>query len=790
MRAYQTGIPNLLPAQLDLLGTSVPAANPANDKGIASVRPYYRDGGLQHLQVLQGGGTDGLWIPDRAARELDAKVGDTILIGAGNRPTRATIATIYRDPASLPLTAFWCGQQSLIYPLSAFSNFLPPPLFTGSRRYVETLEHALDDRGALATWDFQVHQQGLTVEDASALAGTFQALEPRIVASQPIQYQFAMRVDSNLPFLANLATSTKASLAGAIGTVSLAGRLVALVVIGAAGLSWVTRRRSEVILLAARGASPASLGVKALLESLPIAVVGAVLGWFVADRLVRRLGPTSLLDTGAPGSALRQAVWTAAASLVLLALVAGLAARREAEITVSRARQVAARIPWEIPVLLLAAASLYEIWTRKPPQVTDVRIPPTVDVLVLLFPLLFVAGAAGIVVRLLQRLLPRLRAAGTRWPTAGYLASRRLAGASQTAMTLLTVTALAVGILAYAGTLSSSQAATANAKAQVFIGSDVAANLVTDPNITGLPFPATRILRLQDGSLVGGGAEAEQVDLIGVDPGTFPGAAFWDSSFASSSLPSLLAKLGRASGGQLPVLVVGSDLPDNGVLRFAQEQSITFRSVGRTSAFPGMKGGNLLMVARRDALLALDPHGIDQVWAKGPSATIVRTLLDRHAIVAGSEAIADETQQLPQFVALRWTLGYLQALGVMTALIALGGIVLYLQSRQRAREVAYALARRMGLKRAEHRRSVVLELVAMLVLGVLIGAFLAWAAARLVYGKLDPMPILPPAPLFRSPLGLLGITAGVALIAAWIGAWRVQRTAEHADVTEVMRLAA
>jgi very-short-patch-repair endonuclease len=44
-------------------------------------------------------------------------------------------------------------------------------------------------------------------------------------------------------------------------------------------------------------------------------------------------------------------------------------------------------------------------------------------------------------------------------PTAGYLASRRLAGAPQTAMTLLTVTALAVGILATDGAASHRSAA-------------------------------------------------------------------------------------------------------------------------------------------------------------------------------------------------------------------------------------------------------------------------------------------------------------------------------------------
>jgi hypothetical protein len=70
-----------------------------------------------------------------------------------------------------------------------------------------------------------------------------------------------------------------------------------------------------------------------------------------------------------------------------------------------------------------------------------------------------------------------------------------------------------------------------------------------------------------------------------------------------------------------------------------------------------------------------------------------------------------------------------------------------------------------------------------------LGAVLAWIAARLVYGQIDALPQIPPPPLFRTPFGLIGLTAVVLLLAAWAGAWRVQRTTERARVAEVMRLA-
>ena len=82
-----------------------------------------------------------------------------------------------------------------------------------------------------------------------------------------------------------------------------------------------------------------------------------------------------------------------------------------------------------------------------------------------------------------------------------------------------------------------------------------------------------------------------------------------------------------------------------------------------------------------------------------------------------------------------------------------------------------------------------LELGALLAIGSVVGIALAWVAARIVYRKLDPLPQLPPAPLFRLPLAVFGLTALAVLAAAWLGAWRVQRQAERVSVAEVMRVA-
>ena len=774
-----------LPVRWYVVGSSLQATRPDSSREFGSVRLLTKDAALSHIVKLSSAGGDGVWVPDTVANVLGVKAGGAIRLEGFGKPIKARVVGVYRNLSDMPRTQFWCGQERLIYSYSAFANKPPPPLILADRDTFLRIGNRLGEKGALVYWDVPIRAPGLTVTEAHQAGADIQAKVDKL-----FRRGFGSQIQFGLPFIADLASSTEDSMRGSVETVSLAGRLVALVVIGAAGIYWVNRRRVEVGLLTARGASPASLGLKALMETLLVAVAAGAFGWVAAMWLVRRLGPIPILDANVPLAALYQVIWTVAIALVLLAVIAALAVRRETEVTVSRARQALSRAPWEVPILLLAAASLYEILSHKPPHITDVRVPVKPDVLILLFPILFITGVAGVVTRVLQRMLPRLRSAGRTWPPALYLSSRRLSSAPQAALTLLTVAALAIGILTYAGALTTSEAASANAKSEVFVGSDLAVNLaISKPLPRRLPFPATRVTRVTNGELLGLPHGSNGVDVLGVEPATFARVAYWDRTFSASSLETLMGDLRSAPAEPLPAIVVGGAIRPQGTIQVGVKL-VPYRVFGVATDFPGLHADVPMVVTTRMALQQRSLNGIEQLWAKGDSASILSSLRKTGSIIEGSEALADETRQLPQFTSLRWGLGFLQALGIMTGLIALGGIVLYLESRQRSREVAYALARRMGLTRSDHRRSVALELAAMLSVGVVLGVGLAWIAARLVYGKLDPMPLLPPSPLFRSPYLLIGVTALSALLASWVGAWRVQWTAERVNVAEVMRVAA
>src|SRR5262249_23596817 len=138
---------------------------------------------------------------------------------------------------------------------------------------------------------------------------------------------------------------------------------------------------------------------------------------------------------------------------------------------------------------------------------------------------------------------------------------------------------------------------------------------------------------------------------------------------------------------------------------------------------------------------------------------------------------------------LTWTFGLLQTFGALAGILSVLGAVLYLQARQQQREVTYALARRMGLGRREHRRSIALELGGVLAAAYMVGAVVATGAAFLVPGKVDPLPARPPGPLFRVPSPMLVGVAAVVVLLAWAGAMRVQRRADRVNVGELLRRA-
>ncbi len=788
-------VPHLGAPLLTITGMPLTMSRPGGQSRSANGRLLYREGFADHIQKLQVAGGGGLWLASETAGFAGIRAGGRVELLLNDRRVTARVAGIYKDLNRLPVTDFWCSQRSLIYP-PGFDGEIPPPPILGDRETMAALDRGLRQDRLIFTWELPL-RGSLTLPQSLQTAGSLGGLRSALGTGPGAvfrlrsgQERFAnepglLTVRSELPFVAQRSGGIMAAVRGAIVPVSTAGLAVALLLVAAAGSYWVDRRRREVALLVTKGISPAAIALKAGLEMALPAAAGALSGWGLAIVLVRAFGPSELLDASAPRAALARDGIALAGGVLLLGAVAALRVRAQTEQGIGLRSGLLAKVPFELGVLALAALAFKRLQAHRPPVASGTTVP-SIDLLLLAFPLLFLTGMVGLGVRALAPPTRRLRTAGERWPHAVYLAARRLSSSSGLALLLLAAAALSVGVLVYAATLTLSVRSTLDAKARTFLGSDISMLLLDDV----APPPglrATTVARM-DRVDVGGAP----VDVLAIDPSSFGRAAFWDSSFASAPLDSLLAAVGRVRPGEpAPTLALGR-LPSQGSISFIQPTGrsveVRYQVAGQVRTFPGTTHGNPTLVVDRRALGDLSGVAEYRLWARGDLAT-AQAAVQRAGIATGIASVADDVLEVTSFLAISWTFGFLQSFGVLTGLITIGGLLLYLETRQRARKATYVLIRRMGLSRAAHRLSVLVEVGATLVGGCALGMALSLVAARLVYPRLDALPDVSPSPLLRTPVAALAATGSTALLAAGLGAWTAQRSADRTNAAEVMRLA-
>jgi putative ABC transport system permease protein len=742
------------------------------------VRLAARDGFGAHIEVLDRAAGDGAWLTGEAARSLGARAGQAVRLG-GPAGVEVEVAGVYRDLAAgdRPLDPFWSPLASSIYDLSVARNAPPPLLLVDPDRF-DDLAARLGEPARLE-WDFYPEPGRLTLSRADRLAAQIRVVES--AAGDPLQTLGRLGVTTSSPVAVAVgrAHATVAALTGPIESISLTGRLLAMVLVAAAAAFAVRRRRAEVLLLTAQGVGGLPIGARSMVEAaLPLAAGGA-LGYLAGLGLAGALNPVPGLQPDAVAAARLEVAAALLAGLVLFGLVTWVAVRSEELERSGRLSQALAGPWWELLVLVLAAAALYELQTRGAGPVQVEGQPARVDRLLVLFPLLLIAGLAGLATRGAARLL-------TRRGRPGLTAAPRLV------LLLVTGSAVALGLLAYSGIVVASTRSAAAGKARVLVGSDTSLLLgdQAPPGATA-GLRATVVRRVEQVTLT---LDDRAAGMIAVDPATFAQGAFWDDGFADASLGELLRRLEAGPPDRLGAILAG---PGGADARSADvgPARVPLTVVATARAFPGMTSADrpLLVVsaARLDAIAEREGFTVGsrtEIWARDdPSAAVAA--LRRAGVAPETVTTADEVMRSPAFLAVSWTFRLLEALGGLAGVVALAGLVLYAQARQRGRVVAYALTRRMGLSRAAHRRSVLWELAGMLLFALALGAGLAVVAAGVVYRSLDPMPQLPPAPGLALPGALLGATLLGVLLAAAAGAFLVQRAADRAKVAEVMRLA-
>ncbi len=761
---------SLLPYAPSQLGTGS-APNP--------VRTIYRDGALDHVTVLAGRpGTRGMWLSEAAAGRAGVGAGDRVRLGSGTVP----VAGVYRNLFQEPERAYWCPYRQLIFNLGNAGRD-PPPLAIASDPTV--LQDVVGPADPTAyRWLAPVGDEPMTLSRGRELVGRQAAAYGLAGLPEPTDFGARNTGAGQLPALTHRAALIRDGLRGPVLPIALGGSLLALLLVGAAGSFWADRRYAEVRLLSARGVGPGPLASKAVLELALPAVAGTVAGWLLARWLVAALGPSPHLDAGAPARAALTAAVALAAGLGLLGLVAGLRARNATERPVGARTYRLARVPWELLPLGAAAACYLALRGGRP--VVLVENVAQVNLLVVAFPLLFIAGAAVLAVRLLAVALPPLARRAGRLPPAAYLALRRLSASRLASVVLLAAVSAPVAMTVYAAGLTTGTEQTLAAKAMTFVGSD-AAVLSNDPVV---PSAATdRVGTVVVRYLYGTVGTSRDVAVLAVDPDTLPAAAHWHGSFADRPLPELLARL-RDPAGPVPALVVDprGELGD----RFTVQLGDTARPVRRVAVaavFPGRRLPVPMVVVDRDRLGEVDPHAGSrfELWTRGDPAPAQAAVLDQDAALFDTLGV-DRVFRAADFAGIIWTFGYLTALAGLVGLVAIGGLLLYLETRQSSRTASYALGRRMGLSRGTHLRSLLAELGLLLGCAYAVGAGLAAGALGLVHRLVDVDPTRPPTPLLVVPLPAL---AGCALAAAAVtvlAALYAQRAADRTDAAKVLRL--
>jgi putative ABC transport system permease protein len=506
---------------------------------------------------------------------------------------------------------------------------------------------------------------------------------------------------------------------------------------------------------------------------------------------VTTFGPAAPAAASARSTSFTAAAAAGAASLAVIAVISAVSFIRTFEVHALRRRL--AWVPWE---LIAIAAGIWVLVRLRgggalvEDERLDIQRP---SALLLLFPVLFVAGFATLFARLLVAGLRRAASRIGDPSPVSYLAVHRLTGFPGLTILLIGATALCLGVFVNGQTLVRSLRTTVDAKAGVFVGSDVQVLIDYEaPAQERFPFPITRANRLKyAGRMVPGDVP---FDILGIDAGTIVGAAYWDDAFADEPLADLVARLPSDQGPLPAILVQGGGDPT--AIRTAQAE-VPIEVVGRAIAFPGVSSDDPVIVVDVESLVArvgaqgnpfLSANARTEYWIAGDPDEVLAAVGQLEAFPLLT-LTAEDVKDVPFIKAAIETFSMLNLLGLAAALLVVGVLVVYLQARQRARMVSNVLSLRMGMRDRQAMGALVLELGAIVLVAFLLGGALGLVAGAFVSPLLDPLQTIPPPPLFAAPVAVLGWTLAALVLAAVLGGWAVHRRGAAVDLGEVLRVA-
>ncbi|WP_317443397.1 ABC transporter permease [Streptomyces collinus] len=716
------------------------------------------------------------------ARTLHIKVGSVVHVPRFTATLTVRITGILapRDPAG----AYWSTMPLLRTPaLERLPDPGPPQTYWHGALLLPqeaTLTVLGVEQHPLRYWNFAPRPGSRHAHDLDRLRSAVASLEsgPGLRRARSVTDP-DLEVSTGLDDVVTAFSRLRSGVSPLVAVAAAGTATVAVIVLFMAGGLAADRRRTELALLRARGASLPGLTGRLLAETAVVAVPAGAAGLVAALVLLpgTRVGPALV--------AALAVTLTACAALPLHAVLAHRSVRltgpREdlAAARPSRRRTVA-----ELTLLALAAGAVATLRDRG----------TSAGQLVALAPVLTGVIAALLLLRLHPLLLRRLaRPAGR---LRGAVAPLSLARAGRTgASAVLPLLALltALTTAAFGGSVLAGVADARDHAALYSVGADARLDSAT-PLPAGLAARVGALPGVRGVTAVSIAYQArpddgdDAVPLVGADPGSYGrlsagtglGAFPAGQLREADPLPALASPaVARTYGTRHPFTV-----------RLDDGSTVTVRITAVRDTTPAVPGADFLVVdqaglpavAKRPTSLLLTGAHVDAAALRraAPAAATVRVLAEERADYADSP--------------LQTGAGH-----VYTAAVAAGAgfavVALLLALLRAAPERAALLARlrTMGLTRAQGRRLLILESLPQSLLAALGGALTGWAAIRLLSPGIDLTTVAlataqtsaGPAVLRPDPWSLTLPAVMVVLLAVGVAALQAWWTGRRGSVREL-----
>jgi putative ABC transport system permease protein len=727
------------------------------------------------VRVLAGSGS-GVLVTQQTAANLHVAPGDRVTIGrAGRAPVVVRVDGVVDLPDADSLFQR-VGAPPGAQPQAPPDNvvLLPPGAWRPAHHQVHVrLDHALPSDPAAAYGRVTGRARNLEL----ALAGTG-------------------LVGDNLGATLDAARSDALYAQVLFLLLGLPGAVVAALLARTAAAAGAERRRRDLALLRARGATTRTALRLAAVEAVGVAVAGGAAG-LALGALGGWAGFGSARFGGSARDALAWAGMAVAAGFVITALTVLVPARRAARGTTARVRMPYALDAW----LLAAGGTAFWLTARTGYQV--VLVPegvPTVSVsyAALLGPVLLWIGGALLVRRVVDLLLRRRArlVRGLVAPVAGALRGTVVSSFARQRRGLTNAAALFALAVVFAGTTSVFAATfqqQAEVDARLTNGADVLVAGRAEPAALQR-VPGVRRVEplLHRYAYVG----ADLQDLYGVDPRTVASATrLQDAYFRGGTARELMARLAATPDGVLVSAETVHDFQlqpgDTLLLRLRDARTgrltpVRFHYVGVALEFP---------TAPRDSfLVANGSYVAAQSGDPAPDLSLVDTSGTRPAAVAarirtslGPGATVTDIGSSRATVGSSLTAVDLRGLAkvelafALVLAVAAAGLVLALGQSERRADLATVAA--LGARPRQLGAFVRSEAVVVVALGTLLGAPAAYGLAlvlvKVLTGVFDPPPSSPAVPwAYLSAVLALAVASAVAAAEVALRAGR-RRVAER-----------